>query len=180
MQFQENTLNVTIPDGRVFRLQDCDTFVSIQGDTPHDFDVAWQNAGDDRLWLVEFKDYGELVPSSPKQDYLEANLTDKIKDTLYILAAVWSKSSFGDRLREDIEATFPSFPATACPIRPVLILNLEERYESLLSQLMTALNADQDLMSTLTVMDITRILVVGPEHPFINNELRIDVQLQTP
>ena len=176
MQIQENTLQVTIPDGRVFRLQDCDTFVSIRGDTPHDFDVAWQNADDERLWLVEFKDYGELVPSSANQAHLEANLTDKIKDTLYILASVWAESGFGRELRNDIELTFPTFPKTACPIRPVVVLNLEERFTGLLGQLKTSLNADQDLMSTLAVMDIEHILVVGPNHPFIDEELQISIQ----
>ena len=180
MRIQENTLDVTIPDGRAFRLQDCDTFVSIRGDTPHDFDVAWQNAGDERLWLVEFKDYGELIPTSPNQGHLETNLADKIKDTLYVLASVWAASEFGRQLRSDIESTFPNFPRTACPIRPVVILNLERRLTPLFSQLMTALNTDQNLMSVLSVMDIERILVVSPDHPFVREQLQIDIQQRIP
>jgi hypothetical protein len=173
---EEHTIRLEVPDDRSFRLDDCDTFRYIQGDTLHDMDVVWQNEGDDRLWLVELKDYGELIPRDPDRDYLRENLTDKIRDVLYLLAALWAESDFGDRLRNDIEEAFPDFPETARPLRPVAILNVEDDQKGLIGALMTDLNADGALTSVLSVMDVSHVLVVDPEHPFIGDELQIDIE----
>lgn len=180
MDIEENTIRLAVPDGRSFRLDDCDTFLGIKGDTLRDVDVVWQNEGDERLWLVELKDYGELIPKDPDREYLQENLTDKIRDVFYLLAALWAESDFGDRLREDIEEAFPDFPETACPIRPVAILNLEEDQQALISALMTDLNSDGALASVLSVMDVSHFLVVDPNHPFVEEELQVDIETGAP
>lgn len=180
MDIKENTIRLEVPDGRSFRLDDCDTFLEIEGDTLHDVDVVWQNEEDERLWIVELKDYGELIPKDPDREYLQENLTDKIRDVLYLLAALWAESDFGEQLREEVEEGFPNFPETACPIRPVAILNLEEEQEALISALMTDLNSDGALTSVLSVMDVSHVLVVDPDHPFVEDELQVDVETDVP
>jgi hypothetical protein len=176
MEITENTLQVVVPRGRSVRLQACETFKQVTGDSLNDVDVLWQNEGDDRLWLVELKDYGELIPEDPDKSYLKENLTDKVRDTLYVLASVWAGSDFGFQLREDIQGQFPDFPDRPDEIRPVAILNLEESYAQLISSLMTDLNTNSKLRSVLSVMDITRLLVVGPDHPFVEDQLQIEVR----
>lgn len=179
MRIQENTIQLEVPDGRFFRLKECETFEIVRGNTPRDVDVIWQNEEDDRLWLVEFKDYGASIPEDPDPDYLATNLTEKIRDTLYTLASVWADSDFGQQLREDIEDTFPGFPDTACPLRPVAILNLEEEYVELFGALMTSLNGDQDLMSVLAMMDVSHIAVVDPDRDFVRDQLQVEIQTDT-
>lgn len=179
MVVQENSIRIEIPDGRGIRLKECAPFDRIRGDTLHDFDLIWQNPDDPRLWLVELKDYGELIDRDPNYQYLLANLKDKCRDTLYVLASTWAGSEFGDRLREDVLQTFPGYPDTAVPVRPVIILNLEPGFEPLLGKLKTALNADQDLMSTLAVMDVESVLVVPPGHPFIRDQLQVTVEVDS-
>jgi hypothetical protein len=175
MVVEENTLRMTVPDGRAFRLGACATFVTIPGDTLHEMDVAWQNEDDGRLWLVELKDYGELVSEDPNFSYLVENLADKVRDTLYVLASVWAGSAFGNDLRRDIEATFPDFPSEPCPMRPVAVLNLEAgQVGPLMTKLNTELN--DEMQSVLAVMDIERLLVVTPDHPFVTDQLRVEIE----
>lgn len=176
MIINENSLRVEVPDGRWFRLKRCDAFESIRGDTLHDVDIIWQNEGDSRLWLVELKDYGELIDRDPNHGYLVSNLKEKYRDTLYVLASVWAGSAFGNQLRKEIQRTFYNFPEEICPIRPVVILNLEARFQAMYGELKTALNASQGLMSTLSVMDVSHIMVCPPHHPFVRDKLQITIE----
>jgi hypothetical protein len=180
VDIEENTIRFEVPEGRSFRLDECDAFWRIEGDTPNDVDVVWQNEGDDRLWLVELKDYGELIPADPDREYLQENLTDKIRDVLYLLASLWAESDFGRRLRRDVEEVFPTFPETKPPLRPVAVLNLEEDQEALTSALMTDLNTNGELMSILSVMDVSHVLVVDPDHPFVEDELQVEIETGSP
>lgn len=179
MRIQENTIQLEVPDGRSFRLKECETFETVRGNTPRDVDVIWQNEGDERLWLVELKDYGALIPADPDLNYLKTNLTGKIRDTLYTLASVWAESDFGQQLRDEIEDTFPDFPDTACPLRPVAVLNLEQEYVGLFGALLTSLNGDQDLMSVLALMDVSHIAVVDPDRDFLRDELQVEIRTDT-
>jgi hypothetical protein len=179
VDIEENSIQFEVPDGRSFRLDECETFQRIEGDTPHDVDVIWQNEGDDRLWVVELKDYGELIPADPDREYLQENLTDKIRDVLYLLASLWAESEFGRQLRNDVEETFPSFPETKSPLRPVAVLNLEEGQKGFAGALMTDLNSDGGLTSTLSVMDVSHILVVNPDDPFVEDVLQVEIETGT-
>jgi len=60
---QEDRLVVSLPEDRYFRLEKSETYAKVKAHALTEVDFGWVKDGEDGLWLMELKDYGENRPS---------------------------------------------------------------------------------------------------------------------
>ncbi len=124
---REGNLAVELPDNRYFRFEQCDTYSRVSGYSITEADFVWMAEEDDRVWIMELKDYG---PDSQGEldkalDSLRNQLPKNLVHAFLLVASVWSETPFGRRLRADIEATFPNFPSVQCSVCAAVVIRLE-------------------------------------------------------
>ena len=174
MEFQENSLLVSVPDNRHFRLENCQAYVQVKGKSMKEMDVGWIE-GDD-VWLLELKDYGQYIPANVKKQIpkLEENLPHKVRDTLTMIGAAWASTSWGAGLMNDIQATCPEFPTEACTIRVGAVINIDDPSDvALLSQIKDRIAADLD--GELDVMGVQSVVVLPADQPWLQETLGITI-----
>lgn len=175
MDFQENSLVVTVPDGRYFRFGDCEAYDRVKGKSMKEMDVGWLTTDDD-LWLLELKDYGKHIPADlrPQLPKLQNNVPLKVQDTLAMLGAAWAGTNWGEDLLQNIRDTCPDFPPDAVPLRTGVVVNLENSSDvALLSQIKDRIAAD--LEGELDIMGVRSVVVLPVGSSRIQQDLDITV-----
>lgn len=168
----EGNLTVELPDNRYFRFEQCNTYsrVSAYGITEVDF--VWMAERDDRIWIMELKDYGPDSQGelSEALESLRNELPKNLVHAFLLVASVWSETSFGRRLRADIEATFPSFPSGKCSVCAAAVIRLENPADhALLLALQDAIQSAVEIIE----FEVVVVLPAGSDQLEDNLGIRI-------
>lgn len=155
VELKEGHFTISVPDGRYFRFEDSEIYERVAGQGLSEVDVGWMQSEDDRLWLMEFKDYGLRSEGELREavEDLENELPQNFIHAVLLISAVWAGIPFGRKLREDIEETFPTFPTVSCPVAGIVVVKTaSEADKPLLGRLRTSLRDTLDVMEFETVL----------------------------
>lgn len=89
-----------------------------------------------------------------------------------MIASVWSGTRFGQKLRGDLEETFPDFPDAAVPIRAAAIIHSDVPDSAALGSLNTALNG------ALAEFGLETVVVLDATSPDLEDRLGIRVRYE--
>jgi len=168
---EEGALMVRLPDDRYFRIEGTDAHNAISGHQVKVIDFGWQYE-DEPLWLMELKNLGPDIPATLQDklgDFRDA-IPAKIVHSLLMLGAVWGGTPFGEKLRQEIEETFPDFPIEPQSIRAVVVINVEPPVDE---QMLVALS--DSIENAVHAMGVDRVAVVPVGSQEIRNRLGIRV-----
>ncbi|RKZ50904.1 MAG: hypothetical protein DRR16_05610 [Candidatus Parabeggiatoa sp. nov. 3] len=108
--YHESGLRLTLPAGKHFRFQDCKAYKSLNGQNLKEMDFCWWQEDENRLWLIELKDYANLTPAECLPNHLLDNLIAKATDSLLMLAACWAKTGKGQEFLSCLPSSVQEFP----------------------------------------------------------------------
>lgn len=171
IEVREDRLVVSVPAEQYFRLEDSPTYAAIKGQELTEVDVAWMIDTDDALWLMELKDYGEKRPDiAEAKDKLRTQLPKNIAHAALLVSAAWADTSLGQKLRADIEETFPEFPKQASPLHGVAVLHVDDYDRATIGALTTATR------SALSPFDLETVAVLPASSDRVEDDLGIRIQ----
>lgn len=144
----ESSITLEFPDNNYFRICDCTAYKQLQHIREMDF--CWYNQNDDKLFLIELKDWGndsidEEKDPSIKQDkiiekkegiykYRIKNLLEKSLDTLCMFSSILLKRPLGNRINN----CAPFNITTQTDIILLSIINWSSSDDSYISNINTA------------------------------------------
>jgi hypothetical protein len=71
----ESGLRINLPEGEHFRFPDCEIYKQLSGKKLKEMDFGWWQKQQNRLWLIEIKDYAHLtIEERLPKHLLEINL----------------------------------------------------------------------------------------------------------
>jgi elongation factor P--beta-lysine ligase len=88
-----------------------------------------------------------------------------------MLGAVWGRTPFGEKLRRELEETFPDFPAEPSSIRAAVVANVEAPVDK---QMLFALS--DSIENAVHAMGVERVAVVPVGAQEIQDRLGIQVR----
>lgn len=167
----EGDFTVSVPAGRYFRFEDCPTYERLGSHRVTEVDFGWFEDEDERLWLMELKNYGlEGGDLHEDIDQLREELPQNLVHSFLLIAAIWADTTVGRRLRAEIEETCPDFPTKTCSIRTALILKTASIADR---QYLPALEAA--IQEAVDVVAFDDVLVLDAADDRIETELGIEL-----
>jgi hypothetical protein len=106
----ESGLRINLPEGEHFRFQDCEIYKQLSGKKLKEMDFGWWQKQQNRLWLIEIKDYAHLTTEERLPKHLLDNLVDKATDSLLMLANCWAKTGKGREFSSCLPPAIQQFP----------------------------------------------------------------------
>ena len=106
----ESGLRVNLPKEQHFRFQDCEIYKQLSGQKLKEMDFGWWQKEQNRLWLIEIKDYAHLTTEERLPNHLLDNLVDKATDSLLMLASCWIKTGKGREFSGCLPKAIQQFP----------------------------------------------------------------------
>jgi hypothetical protein len=106
----ESGLRLNLPKGEHFRFQDCKVYKKLSGQKLKEMDFCWWQKEQNRLWLIEIKDYAHLSTEERLPNHLLDNLVDKATDSLLMLATCWAKTGKGREFSACLPLPIQQFP----------------------------------------------------------------------
>jgi len=168
---KEDRLVVSAPEDRYFRFEDSPTFERVKQHSLTEADFGWMVQGEEKLWLMELKDYGAQRPHFGKVgEKLRSRLPKNIAHAFLMVASVWSRTPFGEKLRKDLEGTFPNFPDHAVPVCAAAVIHSDVPDPAALGRLNTALNG------ALSELELQSVVVLEAKSPILEDRLGIRVR----
>jgi len=169
---EEGALIVRLPNDRYFRIEGTDAHDAISGHQVKVVYFGWQYEGDP-LWLMELKNLGAEIPATlqEKLDDFRDAIPTKIVHSVLMLGAVWGRTPFGEKLRRELEETFPDFPAEPSSIRAAVVANVEAPVDK---QMLFALS--DSIENAVHAMGVERVAVVPVGAQEIQDRLGIQVR----
>ena len=173
---REDRLVVSVPEDRYFRLEDSPTYKAIKGQKLTEVDFAWMIANDETLWLMELKDLGgSRRPSiADKAGELRDDLPENIAHAVLMVSTIWAGTRLGQKLKGDIEDTFPDFPQEAKPIRGIAVIHADQYDQATIGALSTAVR------SALSAFELETVAVLPASSDRVEEELGIEIQYDPP
>lgn len=178
MRRREGTIIIEGEQGRCFCLEECDAYRKVKGRSVKVVDFGWVMS--DSLYIAEIKDFGPSNRGSfsDVQNALEESLQKKVRDTLFMIAAVWADTEWGRKLYADIRDTCEVFPKEPCTIRPYVFIRLESMTANpLLDPLTDTLRAE--LAGVADMFDVRDIQVLPVDYR-LNRRLDVRVTVDDP
>lgn len=171
---REGRLVVSVPEKRYFRLEVSPTYKAIKGQKLTEVDFAWMIDNDDALWLMELKDLaGHRRPSiSEKAEELRDDLPENIAHAVLMISTVWADTQLGQKLRTDIEETFPDFPEESTSIHGIAVLHADQYDAATIGALHTAVR------SSLSAFELDTVAVLPASSDRIEDELGIEIRYE--
>lgn len=171
MSITESAITLNFPDTNYFRLQDCQEYRKLQH--LREMDCCWYDHSNDRLYLIELKDWGngtlteESDPSYSKQEiekkkagitnYRIKNLLEKSQDTLCMFASVLLQRGAGNRINQC--APFNITTATKITLLSIIHYTGQDAYIAHINtQYRTKLNAYAKLLGAQQYLVLTQTL----------------------
>lgn len=165
---REGRLVISVPEDQYFRLEDCPTFEHVKQNSLTEADFGWMVQEGETLWLMELKDYGVDRPHfGEKKEKLHSGLAKNIAHAFLMIASVWSGTPFGNRLRKDIERTFPTFPKAAVPVQAAAIIHTDIPNKAALGSINTSVNG------ALSELGLSAVVVLEASSPRLKDRLGI-------
>lgn len=156
--YEESGLKINLPDGHSFRFQDNPAYQKLKGKQLSEMDFAWWDTDKNILWLLDVKDYSHLSPREKLPEHLLDNLSKKVTDSLLILAAIWSNSEQGLKLKNYLPLSCQTYK----PLKIIFILKISNKtIKTSLSPLKTKLV--NRLQGKLALFDLKNITLVDHE-----------------
>lgn len=82
-RFTESNITLTFPDRSYFRLSDCTGYKKLSSFHFKEMDVSWYNQSEEKLWLIELKDYTSI---SNEQIDIESRVNELVKKSVDALS----------------------------------------------------------------------------------------------
>jgi len=170
-EVEEGSLIVSLPKDRHFQIEGTAAHDAISGHQVKVVDFGWQYEAEP-LWLMELKNLGADIPATlqEKLDEFRDAIPTKIVHSLLMLGAVWGRTPFGEKLRREIEETFPDFPTDPQSVRAAVVINVEPHVDE---RMLFALS--DSIESAVHAMGVDRVAVVPVGTPEIRDRLGIRV-----
>lgn len=172
IDISEGNLTISVPENRYFRFEDSQTYDSVKANGLTEADLAWMVDEENALWIMELKDYGPQSQGQLAQarEKLRTRLPKNIAHAVLLVSAVWANTPLGNKLRQDIEQTFPEFPDEALPIKAVAVINVENTDIPLIGPLSDAVRAALDAFE----LDIVLVLPASSDRLEADLGIRIE------
>jgi len=106
--YDESGLRLNLPKGQHFRY--CEAYKLLCGQKLKEMDFGWWQPEQNRLWLIEIKDYAHLTTEERLPNHLLDNLVDKATDSLLMLASCWAKTGKGREFFSCLPPPIQQFP----------------------------------------------------------------------
>jgi hypothetical protein len=117
--YYESGLRLNLPKGEHFRFQDCEVYKLLCGQKLKEMDFGWWQKEQNRLWLIEIKDYAHLSIEERLPNHLLDNLVDKATDSLLMLASCWAKTGKGREFSLCLPPPVQQFPEQTMQSRSI-------------------------------------------------------------
>ncbi len=127
-RLEESGFRLEVEDNlHPFRIGQCGSYQRLSGKHLKEMDIGWVEPR--RICLLELKGdeaWTSQKPPSPSEALL-ANLEEKARDVLLMVAAVWAGSPFGKELGAELPQPFPKSPT---PLKLMFLVDTPKGMEA--------------------------------------------------